>query len=507
MWRSDHRVTPSSTRVRWGTATDVDAARNLQTVACASTTFCAAAGAGGYGTTYNGSTWSSAFVIDGTRTVQSVACPSASVCAAVDSQGYETTYNGSTWSTATDIDVGQALQGLSCASTSFCEASDTAGNVVNFNGTAWYVVQNVDAARSVGAISCPSATFCAAVDGSGYAVTYQPQATFTSAQLTWNTNNSLPLVVSDGANDYIYGPSGTPVEQVSVATSTPTYMTYTAADDTWLTTNAAGDETGLWGYDAFGNLAYGNPMSPFGYGGQYADATTGLVNDRARWFEPQTGGFTTRDPTFAQTNQSYAYAGGDPVNQFDPTGLYHYRFSWYLGLTSRLGAADNAFLYFLLHPHQIFPFNTQNCDYFYQGEDCHFDVHGTADHLYVSTLSGYSMTLKVENWCFTPGILGSCALGDPPGSTITFSVGTGHVSAPQQGIGCGDFLYLRQEGNSPNAGPVTNKTATLGAFGDWHQQAVNLIHALGGTRDALLITNPGWSFGYPASGFSVRNAI
>jgi hypothetical protein len=47
--------------------------------------------------------------------------------------------------------------------------------------------------------------------------------------------------------DYIYGPGGTPVEQINLSTSTPTYLTYTPSDDTWLSTNAAGDETGFWG--------------------------------------------------------------------------------------------------------------------------------------------------------------------------------------------------------------------------------------------------------------------
>jgi hypothetical protein len=42
---------------------------------------------------------------------------------------------------------------------------------------------------------------------------------------------------------------------------------------------------------------------------------------RARFYESQTGGFTTRDPMFSQTDQAYAYAGGDPVNASDPSGM------------------------------------------------------------------------------------------------------------------------------------------------------------------------------------------
>ena len=143
------------------------------------------------------------------------------------------------------------------------------------------------------------------------------------SQLTWGeiAGSGLPVVFSDSANDYVYGPSGTPVEQVALATSTPTYLTYTPSDSSWLSTNQAGDETGFWRYDAFGTLAFGSPTSPFGYSGQYTDASTGFVNDRARWYQAQTGEFTTRDPAFASTDTAYTYAGDDPVNEKDPTGL------------------------------------------------------------------------------------------------------------------------------------------------------------------------------------------
>jgi RHS repeat-associated protein len=156
------------------------------------------------------------------------------------------------------------------------------------------------------------------VDTSGYGLIYQPITS--SSEITWDTNGGLALVLSDGSVDYIYGLGTTPVEQVSLATSTPTYMTYTHADSTWFTTNAAGDETGFWGYDAFGTLAFGAPTSAFGYAGQYTDATTGLSDMRARWYDPGTGQFVSVDPDFAETDQPYVYAGDDPANKTDPSG-------------------------------------------------------------------------------------------------------------------------------------------------------------------------------------------
>ena len=42
---------------------------------------------------------------------------------------------------------------------------------------------------------------------------------------------------------------------------------------------------------------------------------------RARYYDPSTGQFLSRDPIEDQTLQPYAYAGNDPTNAIDPTGL------------------------------------------------------------------------------------------------------------------------------------------------------------------------------------------
>ena len=42
----------------------------------------------------------------------------------------------------------------------------------------------------------------------------------------------------------------------------------------------------------------------------------------ARYYDPATAQFLTRDPLEMLTRQAYDYAGGDPLDQSDPTGLF-----------------------------------------------------------------------------------------------------------------------------------------------------------------------------------------
>jgi RHS repeat-associated protein len=56
------------------------------------------------------------------------------------------------------------------------------------------------------------------------------------------------------------------------------------------------------------------------YIGQRTDAETGLTYLHARYYDPVLGVFLSPDPIGADLN-TYRYAGGDPVNRLDPSGL------------------------------------------------------------------------------------------------------------------------------------------------------------------------------------------
>lgn len=51
------------------------------------------------------------------------------------------------------------------------------------------------------------------------------------------------------------------------------------------------------------------------------DPETGLQYLRARYYDPGTGQFLTRDPAEALTREPYAYAGDNPLSFTDPSGL------------------------------------------------------------------------------------------------------------------------------------------------------------------------------------------
>ncbi|MGA9672319.1 MAG: RHS repeat-associated core domain-containing protein, partial [Terracidiphilus sp.] len=72
---------------------------------------------------------------------------------------------------------------------------------------------------------------------------------------------------------------------------------------------------------AFGEVS----PSPSYYRGEQFDSDLGLYYLRARYYNPATGRFLSRDPEGGKAKDpvslhKYLYANGDPVNGWDPTG-------------------------------------------------------------------------------------------------------------------------------------------------------------------------------------------
>jgi len=74
-------------------------------------------------------------------------------------------------------------------------------------------------------------------------------------------------------------------------------------------------------YDGGGD---GLPANPFAFKAGIDDIATGLVKFGLRWYNPYTGAWTQQDtldaPLSAADANRYAFAGGDPINNSDPSG-------------------------------------------------------------------------------------------------------------------------------------------------------------------------------------------
>jgi RHS repeat-associated protein len=111
------------------------------------------------------------------------------------------------------------------------------------------------------------------------------------------------------------------------STWTPSFYGYDGGGSVRQLTNAAGVVTDTYEYDAYGNsfTKTGTTPNNYLYRGEQYDSDLGLYYLRARYYNPNTGRFMSRDPEAGHIKDpaslhKYLYAGGDPVNLIDPTG-------------------------------------------------------------------------------------------------------------------------------------------------------------------------------------------
>lgn len=122
---------------------------------------------------------------------------------------------------------------------------------------------------------------------------------------------------------YTRGPSG---DLVSERTSTGTnYYVKDALGSVIDLLSSTGTSIGGYSYSPYGEARSTSTASAVTantarYASGYYDATSGLYKLGARYYDPTLGRFTQVDPSGQQQNQ-YLYAGADPINNADPSGL------------------------------------------------------------------------------------------------------------------------------------------------------------------------------------------
>ena len=155
-------------------------------------------------------------------------------------------------------------------------------------------------------------------DGDGLRVTKTTgQTTLT---YVWDLSGAVPLLLSDGTTSYIYDDQGLPIEQIKGQTTL--YYQRDQLGSTRLLTNASGATAGTYAYDPYGNLQNhtGSSDTPLRFAGGYQDSETGFYYLRARYYDPRTAQFLSRDPLSPLTQSPYGYVGGNPLNAVDPLG-------------------------------------------------------------------------------------------------------------------------------------------------------------------------------------------
>jgi RHS repeat-associated protein len=144
----------------------------------------------------------------------------------------------------------------------------------------------------------------------------------TTSYIAWDTAESTPLILSDGTNSYIYGVNSIPIEQINTAEKAQ-YLHHDQAGSTQFIAGETGTTEAAYSYTAYGTVEEhtGTATTLFGYDGQYASSDTGLIYLRAQVYDPATSQFLTVDPLEAITGAPYMYAGDNPINRMDLTGL------------------------------------------------------------------------------------------------------------------------------------------------------------------------------------------
>jgi RHS repeat-associated protein len=275
---------------------------------------------------------------------------------------------------------------------------------------------------------------------------------------TWDVAESLPLLLQDGTTLYVYGPGGLPLEQVNG--STVLYYHQDQLGSTRALTNSTGAVVVDYAYDAYGNLTgtTGIATNPFRYAGQYTDAESSFQYLRARYYDPATGQFLSRDPLVMLTQQAYGYAGGNPLNAIDPSGMYHYIYRELIGPASQGISPQSVMGALQGNPGQYFPFSVMGDageTNIMQGSSYHLGVIPLVNwpvQVSKTTQTSFTFTVPPGNWI------------EPPGSTITFSA-------------CveGGNVYLQQKADTPYPLlPGLEQLAPIGALYAWERMGANL---------------------------------
>ncbi|ADN36346.1 YD repeat protein [Methanolacinia petrolearia DSM 11571] len=260
--------------------------------------------------------------------LDTVTSPGTTVTYTYDSSGNRlsmATTAGNVRSTvAYTYDAGDRL--LSAGGTTY--TYDNNGNRIQkneLNGTTLYGYD--DAGRLAG-VSLPGGTSVEfAYDGDGNRLSKSVDSANTTWYV-WDVNGGLPQVLTEtdgeGTSLSLYG-----LQRISMTNSSgeQIYYQYDGLGSVRGLSDGSGNTVAGYSYDAFGEPDFitGQEYNDFLFTGEQTDSETGLIYLRARYYDPETGRFISKDPFtgFATNTQSlnrYTYVQNNPVRFTDPSG-------------------------------------------------------------------------------------------------------------------------------------------------------------------------------------------
>jgi RHS repeat-associated protein len=154
-------------------------------------------------------------------------------------------------------------------------------------------------------------------------------ATSNGTAFTYDDKTNNPASVPDPSSgtDLIFrDTAGAPLSEKAGTGSAQLLLSDTVHGDAEAAASpTTGAVTASASYDPYGQITAHTGTLPLGYQAGWTDPTTGNVNATARWYNPTTGSFISRDSMLlapspvAQTNR-YAYGNDDPETNNDPSG-------------------------------------------------------------------------------------------------------------------------------------------------------------------------------------------
>ena len=232
----------------------------------------------------------------------------------VTSFGYDAASNPTTvGTTSQSFDAAGQLQDSGTTSYTFDPQGDRTAMTPASGSATTYAY---DQARQLTSVTGPDGTASYTYDGDGQRAT----ASAAGATATFVYDDATtPKVLSDGTNDYLYGPNGLPIEETGAAGSF--WLVHDQVGSTLLLLGTNGAVAGGYSYTPYGVATHtGTATTPLEFTGAYADPVTGLIYMNARYYDPATAEFLTVDPMVNVTHTAYSYVDDSPLNASDPSG-------------------------------------------------------------------------------------------------------------------------------------------------------------------------------------------